>query len=223
MERGNKQTQRRAPGHVVEDNLLNYKGEHFADDNAKFIDPATGAHFRYKEVFNLLLELREKRDFLIEERCRLNPLHEGNDNQILVLNTISHFEEGTANPVKSSGVGKFIYNTQDCKETRKNKDSGRNFFQQTETEYLNLNQITEKKSSIKVLCVKERRVQKSDLMEQQPKNYVSSPQLKKTQANLGHNKIIIKENMSTLTRRIKNEQANDPQIQILATEPALSS
>ena len=37
-------------GAKTEEDLINYKGIYFGDDNAKFQDEATGAHFRYHDI-----------------------------------------------------------------------------------------------------------------------------------------------------------------------------
>ena len=39
----------------------NFKGIYFGDDNQKFIDPKTGAHFEYRDFCKRLCTLREKR------------------------------------------------------------------------------------------------------------------------------------------------------------------
>jgi len=37
-------------GPKAEEDLINYKGIYFGDDNAKFQDEVTGAHFRYYDI-----------------------------------------------------------------------------------------------------------------------------------------------------------------------------
>ena len=44
--------------------MVNYKGIYFGDNNEKFTDPETGAHFRYKDMCQRLLGAKEQRKII---------------------------------------------------------------------------------------------------------------------------------------------------------------
>lgn len=50
-----------APNEQAED-LINYKGIYFNDNNEKYIDEATGAHFRYEDIYQRLLIAKVERN-----------------------------------------------------------------------------------------------------------------------------------------------------------------
>ena len=49
------------------DDLINYKGIYFDDNNEKYIDDSTGAHFRYDEIYQRLLIAKVERKRLDRE------------------------------------------------------------------------------------------------------------------------------------------------------------
>lgn len=44
------------------EDLINYKGIYFNDNNEKYIDDATGAHFRYEDIYQRLLIAKVERN-----------------------------------------------------------------------------------------------------------------------------------------------------------------
>jgi len=49
------------------DDLINYKGIYFNDNNEKYIDDTTGAHFRYDDIFQRLLIAKVERNRMDKE------------------------------------------------------------------------------------------------------------------------------------------------------------
>ena len=49
------------------DDLINYKGIYFNDNNEKYIDDSTGAHFRYDDIYQRLLIAKVERNRMDKE------------------------------------------------------------------------------------------------------------------------------------------------------------
>jgi len=49
------------------EDLINYKGIYFEDNNEKYIDEATGAHFRYDDIYKRLLIAKVERNHIDKE------------------------------------------------------------------------------------------------------------------------------------------------------------
>jgi len=50
-----------------EEDLNNYKGEYYDNQREKYQDPVTGAHFRYREVYNKLKAIQQKQTHVCSE------------------------------------------------------------------------------------------------------------------------------------------------------------
>eukprot|EP00826_Nyctotherus_ovalis_P051646 TRINITY_DN6462_c0_g1_i1.p2 TRINITY_DN6462_c0_g1~~TRINITY_DN6462_c0_g1_i1.p2 ORF type:complete len:235 (+),score=26.30 TRINITY_DN6462_c0_g1_i1:100-804(+) len=80
-----------------DEDLNNYKGEHYDSQREKYQDPITGAHFRYKEVYNKLSAIQRKQTEA--------PFTFENNPQILKLNC--------GKKVKSWNVYRYLFKSQD--------------------------------------------------------------------------------------------------------------
>ena len=47
--------------------MVNYKGQYFNDNNEKYTDEATGAHFRYDDLITRLVVAKQQRDIRDQE------------------------------------------------------------------------------------------------------------------------------------------------------------
>lgn len=50
------------PQNEATDDLINYKGIYFNDNNEKYIDDETGAHFRHEDIYQRLLIAKVERN-----------------------------------------------------------------------------------------------------------------------------------------------------------------
>ena len=64
--------------------MTNYKGIYFGDDNEKFHDEDTGAHFQYKDLYQRMLVAAEQRK-IIDKQLKINfhesPSHNESPNE----------------------------------------------------------------------------------------------------------------------------------------------
>lgn len=87
--------------------LNNYKGEHYDSQREKYQDPVTGAHFRYKEVYDKLFVLQQKQT--LKNKPPDFESHLQALNHTYLKKTLSNrFEK-----VKSSNIQSYLFKSQD--------------------------------------------------------------------------------------------------------------
>ena len=74
--------------------LINYKGIYFEDNNEKYIDEATGAHFRYDDIYKRLLIAKVERNHIDKE---LKISYSTNNNAPEIVNHHSKPIRGNSN------------------------------------------------------------------------------------------------------------------------------